>query len=712
MAAVLKVKLWLAGAPGGWWPEPREESHDIHSTRPRSRSSSTEFSWTPSSEASSRPDATGRGLNATFSPHSPALRERTHDSSPLGTIRVQYASSDDDDDPMAQSMASLSIQESSRKQPGSDDSNPARPSADDVTPSEEGEGPRQETHAAAQTRRSGDARAFIEPAQLAPTLQRRSRAERAARNASWSRPVPEQASSLTPQRYRRNEISSAPKFWTPVFFESYPSAETMARVHVSFAQAAAEYQEDECSETERQVLEVVRRNRNRRQVRERVRRLRIRRDREALANFRNQARAARRLANDVDQVIEQLARVAQAEPPRGRRRRAEQPARPHGYPIAVHAHAPPAVENQPVGIINEVIVDPQQQLQGNEIAALQENHAPEHEAVAGPPPSAEFAEANQAHASEQAAVTGPPSPTGFAAASQADAPDQAAIAGSSSPAALAGPSYVRVNTPEEDESTNVVYDPANFAMWTRPSSRIEAVPSPADSSTRSGEVGMYLVNPHQLLRDAEEDLDLFQLLGQPAPSHGAPTAARAHDGDLQAEPSVEAQNALLKELESRLKEIDRREMALKESREEAQVLVKKVKESMGVPSQHDPEHVQAVGDPRKVDGPKRNQGKNKHRAGRYVQSKKLNKILKQERIANREAMRSLNHLLRGNVDQKLYQFQQQKSWNRNNGYKHKNKHHQRGQGRRGNNNQQNYKDQRKNESNKKKRQGHKNNQRP
>ncbi|KAJ8681718.1 hypothetical protein QAD02_017510 [Eretmocerus hayati] len=774
MTAVLKVKLWLAGAPGGWWPEPGEIDLDGSSMRPLSRNSSTEFSWTTSSEASSRSDDEDRGLNTTIPSHSPALRERMHESSPLGTIRVHYVSSDDDDNHAALNMAGLSIQESRHRQPAGEDSNSTRSSADDVTTSEEEEGAHRKTLAASRNRRGG-ACASTEPAHSAPTIQRRSRAERAARNASWSRPVLEQTPALTPTSDRRHHLSCAPKFWTPVFFESYPSAETMARIQISFAQAAAEYQEEECSETERQVLQVVRRNRIRRQTRERVRRLRLRQDREALAVFRNQARAARRLVNEVDHVIERLAAVAQAEPAQRRRRRGAHPGHQHGYPIAVHAPAPPAVDEQRAIIVGEMdnnpgAVDPREYMQVGGNVQLRENRASEQAAFAGPSSSAGFAATHRAPASERASFTGPPSSAGFAAASQAPASEQAAFAGPSSSAgfaathrapaserasftgpsssagfaathrapaseqaaftgppssasftaasqapaleqaaftgppsstslaaasqastseqaantgppsstslaaasqastseqaantgppsstslavanrapaseqaaftgppstasftaasqapaleqaaftgppsstslaaasrastseqaantgppsstslavasrastseqaAITGPSssagfaatclspslqqaarvgplsptasaaagHTQADTPEEAEPTDVVYDPANFAMWTRPSSSIAAIPSLADSSTWSSEGGMYLVNPQQLLREAEEDVDLFELLGQPAPNHGAPAAHRAYDGDQQDRPDTAA----------------------------------------------------------------------------------------------------------------------------------------------------------------------------
>ncbi|KAJ8682658.1 hypothetical protein QAD02_018450 [Eretmocerus hayati] len=728
MTAVLKVKLWLAGAPGGWWPEPGEIDLDGSSMRPLSRNSSTEFSWTTSSEASSRSDDEDRGLNTTIPSHSPALRERMHESSPLGTIRVHYVSSDDDDNHAALNMAGLSIQESRHRQPAGEDSNSTRSSADDVTTSEEEEGAHRKTLAASRNRRGG-ACASTEPAHSAPTIQRRSRAERAARNASWSRPVLEQTPALTPTSDRRHHLSCAPKFWTPVFFESYPSAETMARIQISFAQAAAEYQEEECSETERQVLQVVRRNRIRRQTRERVRRLRLRQDREALAVFRNQARAARRLVNEVDHVIERLAAVAQAEPAQRRRRRGAHPGHQHGYPIAVHAPAPPAVDEQRAIIVGEMdnnpgAVDPREYMQVGGNVQLRENRASEQAAFAGPSSSAGFAATHRAPASERASFTGPPSSAGFAAASQAPVSEQAAFAGPSSSAgfaathrapaseqaaftgppssasftaasqapaleqaaftgppsstslaaasqastseqaantgppsstslavanrapaseqaaftgppssasftaasqapaleqaaftgppsstslaaasrastseqaantgppsstslavasrastseqaAITGPSssagfaatclspslqqaarvgplsptasaaagHTQADTPEEAEPTDVVYDPANFAMWTRPSSSIAAIPSLADSSTWSSEGGMYLVNPQQLLREAEKDVDLFELLGQLAPNHGAPAAHRAYDGDQQDRPDTAA----------------------------------------------------------------------------------------------------------------------------------------------------------------------------
>ncbi|KAJ8671149.1 hypothetical protein QAD02_002408 [Eretmocerus hayati] len=186
---------------------------------------------------------------------------------------------------------------------------------------------------------------------------RRSRAQRAARNVAWARPVLEHRSRSENLESvcSVDSFSRAPNFNIPIFFESVPVL-IMAFVDRDVLYERAEqYFLEENTDTEDQLLSFVRKNRSRRRNRNRVARHRARRDAEARREFR----LIQEREQGFNEFMNQAAIAAQqpAVPPAddapARRRAPRRRAQPVAAPEKQAQQAVPdnAVPNSPAAVV-------------------------------------------------------------------------------------------------------------------------------------------------------------------------------------------------------------------------------------------------------------------------------------------------------------------------------------------------------------------------
>ncbi|KAJ8679298.1 hypothetical protein QAD02_015085 [Eretmocerus hayati] len=314
--AVLKVRLWLSGAPGGFWPKEDDiadpslsSKATIADSESTTESLMQEDSWpTSDSGRSSRLSLQEEAPQSirprgTASPADAATLQHVHEHQPMLTqtlihpphghtprmdpqhtrrdispsyaaslskallkIRIQYASSDEGD-----------ASDSASEQNGPRDHKKTQESSSSAYSSGEedceGEGP----YAERRLRKSARARSCSFPLRL----HRRSRAERAARNAAWQWSVTEQspcynyAPAIDTSNHACAPISdpfSAPKpvFEPPLFFVYPPSEANMPVVPEEVYALAKNYWENECNETEILMLEYIKTHRELRLGRERA----------------------------------------------------------------------------------------------------------------------------------------------------------------------------------------------------------------------------------------------------------------------------------------------------------------------------------------------------------------------------------------------------------------------------------------------------------
>ncbi|KAJ8664422.1 hypothetical protein QAD02_006084 [Eretmocerus hayati] len=279
--AILKVQLWLSGAPGGPWPafidnEPSESSR-------ATAADSISLPEDSDEEITDLSDDSGKSTThmCTYAPtvelpQGPAPQPQQPDRSyedrtaslsrALINIRVQYASSDEDEDAATTPPPGLKMEDG-----GKSSTTSAYSSAEGESESKSPEPPRG----------PADARA----ARPSPSMKikRRSRAARAARNASWHWTVTEQhpPSERAPTTFSCRDtpapISTAPavtascqQFVQPIFFASPPTIAEMPIVPGEFLALAREYEMNECDATERRILDYVKTHRAVRQARERA----------------------------------------------------------------------------------------------------------------------------------------------------------------------------------------------------------------------------------------------------------------------------------------------------------------------------------------------------------------------------------------------------------------------------------------------------------
>ncbi|KAJ8677648.1 hypothetical protein QAD02_013435 [Eretmocerus hayati] len=504
MSVNIKVLLWLSGAPGGWCPETRARSPSTDSMRPLSRASIDESDWTRSSGASTWDEDSDQGPTNTprpSSPHSPWLREGylqqgKETSSPLTTIRIQYASSDEEGEveTAAMEIAAMKISHSNREE-----EEEPRAAAGKATTKEDGGRPNQGNLAVA--RREEDARATSSALRAPPTIRRRSRQERAARNARWARSVSERAPARTQPSCRSDPIDRAPKFCTPIFFVSTPTASEMAKRVISFDQAVLNYRENENSDTENDLLEAVRRNRRRRQTRLRVQRFRRRRDHQAYLAQRRRARQQDRYVEELDRMVQRILEPVPAAP-RRRRQRQGPGGPPHEFNIVVPEVVPQRRFEQPGWDVEEAMQEVVMEAPVIPVNVLQ-------------PPAIAPGSAEQ-------------QPRGVVLA-QAEPTDRAVSNEDRGVASNQDNAWENANDAE--------FSPADFAMWVRPSATFTAVASPADSSSSVSRPatpgGMYLINPERILQVAEQEVDMYGMMQNPPRIHGAPYAAPAAESPQQ-----------------------------------------------------------------------------------------------------------------------------------------------------------------------------------
>ncbi|KAJ8669571.1 hypothetical protein QAD02_000830 [Eretmocerus hayati] len=310
--AILKVRLWLSGAPGGFWPEEDEIATPSPSSKATIADSEStagilmdEEAWPfrdsgRSSRLSLQEDAPQSiRLRTTASPADAAKLQHVHECQParnetlirpphgctprpdlflkhrdvspsyaaslsqaLLKIRIQYASSEEEDTPV-----SAGKRAASRNSERAEDSSTSAYSSGGGN--EEEEGPAED--------KSARARGPSFPLRH----RRRSRAERAARNAAWRWSVTEQSHSYnyTPTVDISSRVCapirdqySAPKvvFQAPLFFVYPPSAADMPVVPEEVYALAKNYWENECNETELLMVDYIKTHRALRQGRERA----------------------------------------------------------------------------------------------------------------------------------------------------------------------------------------------------------------------------------------------------------------------------------------------------------------------------------------------------------------------------------------------------------------------------------------------------------
>ncbi|KAJ8671993.1 hypothetical protein QAD02_003252 [Eretmocerus hayati] len=331
----VKVQLWLEGAPGGAWPPNLiidNEDSDSNRCQKAWSSSSTTSSSREASTCSSLASMAEQGLALHSQGRPPQGRRPRVDltqptgqrSSALVHIKVQYASSDEDVEAPATKIVSLQAKERERK--------------DTATTSAYSSGENEDAHFPPQENLQGRTRAAATTQDGRPVppprLKRRSRAERAARDASWSQALPERpvsdslrapiAEECAPKDTKciqepsdsRSEDKNFPLecktvrgsgFVTPVFFQSVPAAmpvcpEEIMPLIVNLCQL-------QTRETEEKVLDYVLTQRALRQNRERVARHK-RKKREQLAQETRNERRRQRVRTEREQELVDLAEQA------------------------------------------------------------------------------------------------------------------------------------------------------------------------------------------------------------------------------------------------------------------------------------------------------------------------------------------------------------------------------------------------------------------
>ncbi|KAJ8680997.1 hypothetical protein QAD02_016784 [Eretmocerus hayati] len=324
--AIIKVQLWLSGAPGGPWPEYVDDPEASLSSR------ATVADTTPSTDGSedeSTTQSTDSGWRSqhyenrasqvanpekrlsgpsSFLQHRPreAMLRMPHGNKPqshhqqeeylasvskaLLNIRVQYASSEEEDDPVHPPLPNSSLVDLKNHESSS--------SAYSSGAGEEEEERRERGRGPPNARATG-------PFSLRH-LKRRTRAERAARNASWGWTVEDCIPRAT--RASTTAINHDPRapncsvlrspvqsteFKTPVFFVSAPTEENMPVVPEEFMALARQYVANECNDTELLVLDYVTTHRAVRQARERAAAFKKRKEGEQLCLVRALCRAER-----------------------------------------------------------------------------------------------------------------------------------------------------------------------------------------------------------------------------------------------------------------------------------------------------------------------------------------------------------------------------------------------------------------------------------
>ncbi|KAJ8685506.1 hypothetical protein QAD02_021299 [Eretmocerus hayati] len=313
--AVLKVRLWLSGAPGGFWPEEDE----IPALNPSTGATLADSESTAGSSMCGTPwptDDSGRSSRLSSRENAPQSTETGTASAPAGVaelqhvhdqqmvlekslaqpphgntprsneyhepgdksmaaslsqallkIRIQYASSDEEDD--ADTAEETYVPQYAARDEESSTS------AYSSGGGEEEEGLME----ASQTSEPARARDHIP----FPRANRRSRAERATRNATWQWAVTEQSPCRTivptydfssharaPDYERSSANIVSAGYETPVFFSKPPCAIEMPIVPAEVYALAKNYCENECDESELLLLDYIKTHRALRQGRERA----------------------------------------------------------------------------------------------------------------------------------------------------------------------------------------------------------------------------------------------------------------------------------------------------------------------------------------------------------------------------------------------------------------------------------------------------------
>ncbi|KAJ8674495.1 hypothetical protein QAD02_005757 [Eretmocerus hayati] len=193
---------------------------------------------------------------------------------------------------------------------------------------------------------------------------RRSRAERAARNAAWARPVPEHRpeSNHLDLKCPFESTTRAPNFVAPIFFKSVPRIIMVFIDRDELFEHAENYYLAKNTDTEDNLLDFVRGNRRRRRNRDRVARHRERRNVAA----RREDRLAQEREREFNDLIAQILAPAQ-----------HQLIVPHGDDAPAHRRAPrrrarpePVLEQQPCPAAQ--IVDRSEPAVGIAAAVVQE----------------------------------------------------------------------------------------------------------------------------------------------------------------------------------------------------------------------------------------------------------------------------------------------------------------------------------------------------
>ncbi|KAJ8681127.1 hypothetical protein QAD02_016914 [Eretmocerus hayati] len=245
------------------------------------------------------------------------------------------------------------------RRPAASSSSSAYSSADESFQGEETPQPPRHDHRVTKgEEKEENLRAPIGPSSP-PRLFRRTRAERAARNAAWAWTVPERSSArndivceeqsaCAPKSNSLRSVSSAPIFQVPCFFSNSSQPNAMAFIdRVALFLRAENYFDQEATDTEDMLINFVRENRARRRNRARVARHRARRADAPPRRARRQARQGRERAQEYEELVQQAvgpegaaAVMRAAAPPRRRaphRRQHAEEAREAPQPIEPEA---------------------------------------------------------------------------------------------------------------------------------------------------------------------------------------------------------------------------------------------------------------------------------------------------------------------------------------------------------------------------------------